>query len=79
MATLAGKRFGFLGAAVIAEVFIRRLLKSGLNKPEHILAYDIKEPILERLPSPLVSGPSGATARSWREAILCSWLCHPWR
>jgi pyrroline-5-carboxylate reductase len=49
MNALAGKRFGFLGAGVIAEVFIRRLLGGGMAKGEDILAYDIKEPILERL------------------------------
>jgi pyrroline-5-carboxylate reductase len=49
MSALTGKRFGFLGAGVIAEVFVRRLLGSGLAKPDEILAYDIKRPILERL------------------------------
>jgi pyrroline-5-carboxylate reductase len=49
MNALAGKRFGFSGAGVIAEVFIRRLLKSGLARPEDILAYDTKGPLLERL------------------------------
>lgn len=49
MSALRSKRFGFLGAGVIAEVFVRRLLGSGLAKPEDILAYDIKGPILERL------------------------------
>jgi pyrroline-5-carboxylate reductase len=49
MSALAGKRFGFLGAGVIAEVFVRRLLSTGLAKPGDILAYDIKGPILERL------------------------------
>ena len=49
MSALTGKRFGFLGAGVIAEVFIRRLLSSGLARREDILAYDIKGPILERL------------------------------
>ena len=49
MSILTGKRFGFLGAGVIAEVFIRRILKSGLAKPGDILAYDINGPILERL------------------------------
>lgn len=49
MTTLEEKRFGFLGAGVIAEVFVRRLLSSGLAKPEDILAYDTNGPILERL------------------------------
>ena len=49
MSALTGKRFGFLGAGVIAEVFIRRLLGTGEVTPENILAFDIKEPILERL------------------------------
>lgn len=49
MSALAGKRFGFLGAGAVAEVFIRRLLGTGEVKPESILAFDIKEPILERL------------------------------
>ncbi len=49
MGALTGKRFGFLGAGVIAEVFVRRLLGSGLAKAEDILAYDIEGPILERL------------------------------
>jgi pyrroline-5-carboxylate reductase len=49
MGELTGKQFGFLGAGVIAEVFVRRLLGSGLAKPENILAHDINGPILERL------------------------------
>lgn len=49
MSQLAGKRFGFLGAGVIAEVFVRRLLGSKVASPENILAYDINSPILERL------------------------------
>jgi pyrroline-5-carboxylate reductase len=49
MSPLAGKRFGFLGAGVIAEVFVRRILASGLAKPEDILAHDVNGPILERL------------------------------
>jgi pyrroline-5-carboxylate reductase len=49
MSALAGKRFGFLGAGAIAEVFIRRLLGSGMARAEDILAYDIKGPIPERL------------------------------
>jgi pyrroline-5-carboxylate reductase len=49
MSALAGKRFGFLGAGAIAEVFIRRLLATGEVRPEDILAYDIKGAILERL------------------------------
>ncbi|MFI5338274.1 MAG: pyrroline-5-carboxylate reductase family protein [Candidatus Methylomirabilales bacterium] len=49
MSILTGKRFGFLGAGVIAEVSVRRLLGSRLAKAEEILAYDIKEAILERL------------------------------
>jgi pyrroline-5-carboxylate reductase len=49
MNVLAGKRFGFLGAGVIAEVFVRRLLGTGQVKPEEILAFDVKGPILERM------------------------------
>jgi pyrroline-5-carboxylate reductase len=49
VSVLSGKRFGFLGAGVIAEVFVRRLLGSKLASPENILAYDINGPILERL------------------------------
>jgi len=49
MSALAGKRFGFLGAGVIAEVFVRRLLGSKVAEPENIIAYDINGPILERL------------------------------
>ena len=49
MSAPVGRRYGFLGAGVIAEVFIRRLLKSGLARPEDILAYDTNGPILERL------------------------------
>ena len=49
MSTFEGKRFGFLGAGVIAEVFIRRLIASGTAKPERILAHDINGAILERL------------------------------
>ena len=49
MSIPTGKRFGFLGAGVIAEVFIRRILKSSLAKPGDIFAYDINGPILERL------------------------------
>lgn len=49
MRPLMSKRFGFLGAGVIAEVFVRRLLGSGQVKPEAIVAFDVNEPILERL------------------------------
>lgn len=49
MGELTGKRFGFLGAGVIAEVFVRRLLGSGVAEPNNILAHDINRPILERL------------------------------
>jgi pyrroline-5-carboxylate reductase len=49
MGALTGKRFGFLGAGVIAEVFVRRLLGTGEVKPEGILAFDVKGPILERM------------------------------
>jgi pyrroline-5-carboxylate reductase len=49
MNALAGKRFGFLGAGVIAEVFIRRLLATGQVKPENIVVSDINGPILDRL------------------------------
>ena len=49
MRALTGKRFGFLGAGVIAEVFVRRLLRSGLAEAGSIRAYDINGPILERL------------------------------
>jgi len=37
MSALAGKRFGFLGAGVIAEVFVRRLLSSGLATSEDLV------------------------------------------
>ena len=53
MRALTGKRFGFLGAGVIAEVFVRRLLRSGLAEAGSIRAYDINGPILERLASAL--------------------------
>lgn len=46
---LMRKRFGFLGAGVIAEVFVRRLLSSGVAEPNNILAHDINRPILERM------------------------------
>lgn len=46
---LMRKRFGFLGAGVIAEVFVRRLLSSGVAEPNNILAHDINGPILERM------------------------------
>ncbi len=49
MDVLAGKRFGFLGAGVIAEVFVRRLLGTGQVKSADILAFDVKGPILERM------------------------------
>jgi hypothetical protein len=49
MRTLVGRRFGFLGAGVIADVFVRRLLGSKVAEPENIIAHDINGPILERL------------------------------
>ncbi len=48
---LMRKRFGFLGAGVIGEVFVRRLLSSGVAEPNNILAHDINGPILERMAS----------------------------
>jgi hypothetical protein len=41
---------------VIAEVFIRRLLESGLARSEDILTYDIKGPVLEHLAVTFRSG-----------------------
>jgi pyrroline-5-carboxylate reductase len=53
MASLTGKRFGFLGAGVIAEVFARRLVESGTAKADQIVAFDTQEAILGRLASAL--------------------------
>jgi pyrroline-5-carboxylate reductase len=49
MGTETGKRYGFVGAGVIAEVFVRRLLGSGLTSASHVLAYDTNDAILVRL------------------------------
>ncbi len=49
MGAETSKQFGFLGAGVIAEVFVRRLLASATARPEHVLAYDINTAILTRL------------------------------
>jgi pyrroline-5-carboxylate reductase len=49
MGTEAGKRFGFIGAGAIAEVFVRRLLGSGLAAAGQILASDTNAAILTRL------------------------------
>ncbi|MEX1139159.1 MAG: pyrroline-5-carboxylate reductase [Bacteroidota bacterium] len=46
-----GKRIAFLGAGIIAEVFIERLLKSGGAQPEEILATDPREERLNELRS----------------------------
>jgi pyrroline-5-carboxylate reductase len=43
------KRFAFLGAGIIAGVFIERLMKAGIAKPESIIAADPKEGRLEEL------------------------------
>jgi pyrroline-5-carboxylate reductase len=42
-------KFSFLGAGIIAGVFIERLLKSGGVKPEQIFATDIRKDRLEEL------------------------------
>ena len=42
-------KFAFLGAGIIAGVFIERLLKSGGVKPEQIFATDIRKDRLEEL------------------------------
>lgn len=49
MSTETGKRFGFLGAGTITEVFVRLLLGSGLASAGQILASDTNEAILTRL------------------------------
>lgn len=49
MATETNARVGFLGAGAIAEVFVRRLLGSGLVSADRILVYDTNEAILARL------------------------------
>jgi pyrroline-5-carboxylate reductase len=49
MGTNTNKQVGFLGAGAIAEVFIRRLLGSGLITSDRVFAYDTNEGILARL------------------------------
>jgi len=44
-----GKRFAFLGAGIIAGVFIERLLRAQVTEPENILAADIDQPKLDQL------------------------------
>ncbi len=46
---LQDKRIAFLGAGIIAGVFIERLLKAGVTKPENIMAADPSEGRLEEL------------------------------
>jgi len=62
MSVLAGKRFGFLGAGVIAEVFVRRLLGTGQVQPEDILVFDVNGPILERMVSTFKIRPAASNA-----------------
>jgi pyrroline-5-carboxylate reductase len=49
MGAETNKEVGFLGAGAIAEVFIRRLLGSGLISSDRIRTYDTNEAILARL------------------------------
>ncbi|HSB77753.1 MAG TPA: pyrroline-5-carboxylate reductase dimerization domain-containing protein [Candidatus Methylomirabilis sp.] len=49
MGTETAARYGFVGAGVIAEVFVRRLLGCGLTTADRILAYDTNHAILTRL------------------------------
>jgi pyrroline-5-carboxylate reductase len=46
---IADKKFAFLGAGIIAGVFIERLLKAGITRPDHIVATDPREDRLEEL------------------------------
>jgi len=48
-ASFKDKKFAFLGAGIIAGVFIERLLKAGVTRPENILATDIRPERLEEL------------------------------
>ncbi len=49
MSVLTGRQFGFFGAGVIAEVFVRRLLGTRQVEPENIRVFDVNGPILERM------------------------------
>jgi pyrroline-5-carboxylate reductase len=62
MSVLTGKRFGFLGAGVIAEVFVRRLLGTRQVQPADILAFDVNIPILERMASTFKIRPTSSNA-----------------
>lgn len=46
---LTDKKIAFLGAGIIAGVFIERLLRAGVSMPEHIIATDPREDRLEEL------------------------------
>lgn len=48
-ARLKDKKFAFLGAGIMAGVFVERLLKAGATTPEHILATDIRPERLEEV------------------------------
>lgn len=46
---IADKKITFLGAGIIAGVFIERLLKAGVSRPDQIFATDPREDRLEEL------------------------------
>ena len=48
---LKSKKISFIGAGIIAGVFIERLINSGIAKPDNILATDIKQDQIDRLHS----------------------------
>ncbi|MEX1277413.1 MAG: pyrroline-5-carboxylate reductase dimerization domain-containing protein [Bacteroidota bacterium] len=46
---IINKKFSFLGGGIIAGVFIERLLKAGVSRPDQIIATDPQEDRLEEL------------------------------
>lgn len=48
---LQSKKISFIGAGIIAGVFIERLVRSGIVRPDNILATDVKQEQLNKLHS----------------------------
>jgi len=53
MEAFENTRFGFFGGGAIAEVFVRRLLTSGVASAERVVVHDIDRAVLDRMTTAL--------------------------
>lgn len=71
MVVLTDRRYGFFGGGAIAEAFARRLIASGVARPEHLIVHDLNGATLERLVSALgLAGAPGNRAVAEQSDVL---------